>query len=217
MSLVRDKEVIDVSESDFIDPTPGMRKWQHFPASYMSHHGEACCDIAREWMLGNDYSQLNAGDVLTGPRWLRQKFAWGPSHWPLYWCDAVERKTLDCGALAALSRELFIGRGVESHPAQLIQQYSDDAARHWHKNWEGDGASAHWIEDDLIYHEGCAVVAPGGEIKIWDSTASWWVNPRQFGGYAGLLVLLVFALAEQASPFFRWGTHCIVPYEWQNI
>jgi hypothetical protein len=69
----------------------------------------------------------------------------------------VRRKTLDCGALAALAHEIFLARGVKSFPVQLIQQYSEHAARHWQKEWDGKDVSSHWIGEDVIYHEGCAV------------------------------------------------------------
>ena len=70
--------------------TRASRTGRTFPASYISHHGAPCCDIAREWITGMDFSQLNAGHPLTGPRWLRKHFKWGPSKWPMHWCEAVQ-------------------------------------------------------------------------------------------------------------------------------
>lgn len=218
MSLAEDK-LIEVNETDFIDASAAIEKWQSFPASFMSHHGLPCCDIAREWILSMDYSQLSAGNPLTGPRWLRNKHKWGPSTWPLHWCEAVEQKALDCGALAALSHEIFTARGVTSFPAQLIHQYSEHATSQWYKGWNGDETSVHWIKEDLIYHEGCAVVVRDNEIKVWDATATWWVNPKQFGGYAGALALrvLVPSTATAVPPVFNWGAHRIVPNQWQKL
>ena len=214
------KGLIEVNETDFVDASAAMEKWQHFPTSVISHHGKACCRIAREWFLAMDYSLLNAGNPLTGPRWLRHKYKWGPSAWPIHWCEAVGQKTLDCGALAALAHEIFINRGVTSFPVQLIHQYSEDAARQWYAGWHGNEGSVHWIKEDLIYHEGCAVVVRDNEIKVWDSTASWWINPKQFGGYGGVVVLRVFAGSaghNGSSAALSWGTHRIVPNQWQKI
>ena len=196
-----------------------IEKWREFPYSTISHHGERCCRIAREWVMSIDFSQLNGGSPLTGPRWLRQKYTWGPSPWPMHWCEAVERKTLDCGALASLAHEVFTSRGVRSYPAQFIQQYTDEAACHWRQKWADDECSPHWIESDLIYHEGNAVLTAGNEIKLWDASAGWWVNPRQFGGYGGLLALRVFAPESEAgsSGSFVWGAHRITPNRWQKI
>ena len=30
------------------------------------------------------------GDKLTGPRWMREHSKWGPSAWPIHWCEAVD-------------------------------------------------------------------------------------------------------------------------------
>jgi hypothetical protein len=218
MSLVEGNELFEVNETDFVDASAVMEKWRHFPASVISHHGEACCRIAREWILSMDYSLLNAGNPLTGPRWLRSKYAWGPSRWPIHWCEAAREKTLDCGALAALAHEIFTARGVKSFPVQLIQQYSETAARQWYKGWGGGAETAvNWIEEDLIYHEGCAVITRDREIKIWDPTASWWVNPKQFGGYGGVLVLRIFDEQQSAPGGFNWGAHRLLPNQWQKI
>jgi hypothetical protein len=192
-------------------------KWEHFPPSFIVHHGQACCRIAREWIFSTDYAQLNGEHPLTGPRWLRQKFAWGPSSWPLSWCAAVECKTLDCGALAAITREIYTTRGVTSYAAQLVQRYSETSSRHWQKNWDGKEIDAHWINGEVIYHEGCAVVTGDNDIRIWDSTASWWVNPKQQAGYGGLLFVRIIAPGADVSNNFHWGPHRIKPDRWQKI
>jgi hypothetical protein len=158
--------LIEINESDFINVAAAMERWQPSPASSLSDHGGRCCRLAREWVVAYDFSQLGGAPSLTGPRWIRHRYAWGPSRWPLHWCEAVREKTLDCGALAALAREVFAARGVESFPAQFIQQFSAEAARHWQKKWEGAGCAVRWIDDELIYHEGCAVLIGGHELKL---------------------------------------------------
>ena len=175
MSLAVGKGLIEIDETDFVDAGGALEKWRDWPASTISHHGEACCEIARRWAVAMDYSQLGGASLLTGPRWLRSKYKWGPSGWPIHWCEAVRRKTLDCGALAALARELFLARGVRSFQAQFIEQFTEDAARDWNSRWSEEQTPSEWIRDDLIYHEGCAVVTSGREIKVCDSTATWWV------------------------------------------
>lgn len=217
MSLAEGK-IVELSETDFVDVRAAIEQWQHFPASTISHHGQRCCRIAREWLFSTDYSQLNGENILSGPRWLRQKFTWGPSPWPISWCEAVERKTLDCGALAALTHELFAARGVQSFPAQFIQQYSENATRQWCSKWDACATPVHWIRESLIYHEGCAVVMQGDEIKLWDPSAGWWVNQRQFGGYGGVLAIRLFAdeLAECPRNLV-WGRHHVIPNQWQRI
>ena len=86
MSLAEGSGLIEVNENNFMEAAAAINKWQHFPASVISHHGERCCEIAREWILSMDYAQVNAGSLLAGPRWLRQRYTWGPSSWPIHWC-----------------------------------------------------------------------------------------------------------------------------------
>lgn len=217
MSLVEDKELIEISETDFVDLQGVIEKWQHLPASAITHHGRQCCHLAREWIFSTDYAQLNGEHPLTGPRWIRQKYTWGPSGWPISWCEAVERKTLDCGALAAITREVFAQRGVTSYTAQFIQLYSADSTRHWLKKWDEEKVSSHWINEDLIYHEGCAVVVRDNQIKLWDPSAGWWVNPNQSAGYGCLLAVRVCAPYIDSQSELRWGTYRIVANQWQKI
>ncbi|HEX9930658.1 MAG TPA: hypothetical protein VGB02_19135 [Pyrinomonadaceae bacterium] len=132
--------------------------WREFPYTNVSHHGSTCCEMAREWLYAMDYTQLNGGSPFTGPRWLRQRYNWGPTVYPIHWCEAVEEKTLDCGALASLSREVFKSRNVRAYPAQLVQQFTTHATAQWQKKWSEKEASTHWINDDVIYHEGCAIL-----------------------------------------------------------
>jgi hypothetical protein len=207
--------VIDAEQGGVADVDAGIQNWEHFPASYMSHHGAACCETAREWIVGMDFSQLHGGNPLTGPRWLRNNFKWGPSKWPMHWCEAVREKTLDCGALGALSHQLFLARGVRSFAAQLILEFNDASTRHWRETWSKENVCAHWISEGLIYHEGCAVAVHGNEIKVWDSTATWWVNPKQFGGYAGLVALRIFDPGSSES--FTWGKHVLPANTWTKI
>lgn len=217
MSLAVGKEMEEVGGADLNGAGCAGGQWEHFPASAILHHGKLCCRLAREWIFSTDYAQLNGENPLTGPRWLRQKYKWGPSKWPLSWCEAVELKTLDCGALAAISHEIFTARGVQSYAAQFVQRYSEASARHWQKKWDGDEIPTHWIGEDFIYHEGCAVLVRDNQIKFWDSTAGWWINPMQAGGYGSLLALRVFAPHLDAPADFNWGTRRIVPNQWQRI
>ena len=215
MSLAEARIKIKVTEVDFADAA--VERWRDSCASYISHHGEECCHIAREWFHSIDFSYLNAGTKLMGPRWLRIKYKWGPSAWPLHWCEAAEKKTLDCGALAALAREAFIARGVECYPTQLIQQYTDGNAHHWSQSWEEAVVPVNWIIKDLIYHEACAVVGQDDELRIWDPSSRWWVNPKQFGGYGGVLAVRVFVPADSPRRAFKWGAQSVTPNQWEKI
>ena len=194
-----------------------IEKWEDLPASPLADHAAPCCRIAHEWFLAMDFSQMQAGDPLTGPRWIRERYKWGPTRWPLYWCEAIQAKTLDCGALAALSQQAYLGRSIRCYTAQFIQRYTVEDSKHWYAAWERDQASAHWIEDDLVYHEACAVVVRDSEIRIWDPTASWWVMPKQFEGYGAVLALRILTPDNVEPKAFHWAMHRITPNLWQPL
>lgn len=188
-------------------------KWTDWPTSSLSHHGRACCDVAREWVLGMDLSQLGQAPPISGPRWLRQRYPWGPSPWPMHWCEAVARKRLDCGAHAAISHEIFKSRGVTSFPAQFVQQFSSDATRHWAHKWAEEAISPEWLDDNLIYHEGCAVLDDKGEARLWDASAGWWIDPRSTGGYGSLLAVRIFDPSGTYAEL-DWGGRRLPVNQW---
>ena len=215
MYLVADNGEPVQEEGDAPRQCPSAR-WENFPFSSLWHHGQACCDIAREWVIANDFAQLNGGDLLSGPRWLREKYQWGPSAWPLHWCDAVSRKSIDCGAHAALAHEAFSARGVTAYRAQFVQRYSAEATSEWRRKWGDDQVSDHWITENFIYHEGNALLIGDDEVKLWDGSAGWWLNPRQVGGYGSVAAVRIFADARDGATL-RWGGHSIAPNVWHQL
>src|SRR5215203_96792 len=96
MSLVEDKP-LSRDATEIGDVSRAIRYWEHMPPSTFRHHGRRCCKAARDWIVSMDHSQLSGHSVNTGPRWIRQRFAWGPTAWPICWCEAVKEKILDCG------------------------------------------------------------------------------------------------------------------------
>jgi hypothetical protein len=165
-----------------------------------------------------DFAQLNGGGLTSGPRWLRQKYKWGPSPWPMHWCEAVKRKTIDCGAHAALALEAFRARGLTAFPAQLVQRYSEEATEQWRGKWEGEDVACHWLDAEHIYHEATALLTGEDEVKIWDGSAGSWVAPRQAGGYGSLVAVRICA----AGPFgggdgLRWGERRLKPGVWVQV
>ena len=192
-------------------------RWRNFPNSRISHHGAPCCDVAYEWLLAFDFAQLNGGDRLTGPRWMREHSAWGPSAGPIHWCEAVDAKIVDCGAHAAMAHEAFTSRGVPAYRAQFIQRYSVDAAASWRANWDEMGVSNHWIDGEAIYHEGNAVLIGADEVRLWDGSAGWWIDPRGSRGYGGLVALRIEAEPGQFATPLNWGGRRIVPNEWTAV
>lgn len=191
--------------------------WQDWHASHISHHGKICCEIAREWVTATDFSALNGDCKFTGPRWLRQKFKWGASRFPIHWCEVVRRDTLDCGALAALAHEVFTARGVRSYRAQLVQKFSRVATNQWTNSWSENCAPLAWVKDDLIYHEGCAIETGERKIKVWDASAGWWIDSKPANGYGALLAIRVSGFNLEPGELFTWGEHTLKASEWKEI
>jgi hypothetical protein len=191
--------------------------WKDWQPSQISHHGALCCEIAREWITATDFSELNGDCTFTGPRWLRQKFNWGASSFPIYWCEAVRRKTLDCGALAALAHEIFTARSVRSYRVQLIQKFSSVATSQWMNSWGDCREPLPWTKGDLIYHEGGAIDTGGRNIKVWDASAGWWVDSKPANGYGAVLAIRLSGLNLRAGEIFTWGEHIIKAGEWKEI
>ena len=210
-----------IETTNFTRPTsaPVFDKWKDWHASEISHHGAMCCEIAREWLTATDYSELaSGGGITTGPRWLRQKFNWGASAFPIFWCEAVRKKTLDCGALAALAFEVFKARGVKSYRVQMVQRFSDVATKQWESSWNPGSEPLRWTQEDLIYHEGCAIDPNrDGEIKIWDSSAGWWVDPASKDGYGALLAVRLSGFNLPQDARFAWGAHTINAEQWTAV
>jgi hypothetical protein len=194
-------------------------RWADFPSSYLSHHGQPCCDIAREWLVAMDFAQLNGADRSSGPRWLRSRYSWGPSSWPMHWCEVVKRKTIDCGAHAAISRALFEARGLTAFAAQLVQQYSKDATDQWRIKWAQDDVSCHWLDGQHIYHEATALLTSGRAIKLWDASSASWVDERQSStGYGSLAALRVNVPEPHSTGgSLLWGNRAITPNRWNQL
>jgi hypothetical protein len=192
-------------------------RWKNWHPSQISHHGTLCCEIAREWITSTDFSELNGDCIFTGPRWLRQRFDWGASTFPIYWCEAVRKKTLDCGALAALADQIFTARGVKSYRVQVVQEFSNVATAQWSSSWNPGNDPLPWINGDLIYHEGCAIETGDQKIKVWDPSAGWWIDSKPANGYGAMLAIRFsgFNLAPEAS--LVWGKNTIKADEWTEI
>jgi hypothetical protein len=213
MYLVADKALAQPSDAGI----QSFAAWENFPNSYLSHHGAPCCDNARAWFRAMDFAQLNGSPRTSGPRWIRKKYEWGPSPWPLHWCQALDAKSIDCGAHAALAAEAFQARGVPAARAQFVQRYDASAVSQWRKRWDEEAVSDHWLAKDFIYHEGNAVLT-GNDMKLWDGSAGSWLNPRHTSGYGGLIAVRIAIPENEDEPrMLNWGGHSIRTGQWQSL
>ena len=213
MYLVADNALAEAPRNE----TASFARWENFPVSHLSHHGQSCCETARQWFRGMDFAQLNGGGLMGGPRWIRQKYHWGPSVWPLYWCEALNTDIIDCGAHAALAQEAFEARGLTSFRAQFIQSYGDRAVDQWRTRWGQDEASDHWLGDGYIYHEGNALLVDEDEVKLWDGSAGCWLNPAHTKGYGSIRAIRVSISKPKESLGIRWGPHRLSINQWQDL
>jgi hypothetical protein len=189
------------------------QRWADWPPTQLEHHGQQCCETAREWLANTDDAQRAGGDVMSGPRWIREKFKWGPTSHPIFWCEVFETDMVDCGIHAALAFEVFSARLVKCFRVQMIQEFSASALSHWETLWAD--IQTDWLHGDKIYHEGCAVVNPAtGRLKVWDPSSSWWIDRRNSGGYGSLRSIRIFS-ARSSS--LEWENALIVPNQWHEL
>lgn len=198
------------------------------PVSVLAMHSGHCCKVVRAWFrtLARSMVALHPGP----PMWIRERWEWGPTSWPVYWCDLAKRDKLDCGALAALAREAYLALGDEVRPAQLLERFDTTSIENWRSLW---GAEAEqWTFGDLAYHEAVALLAapetrrlekeaPASLIRvnIWDPTDLHWVEGNSTTGLGSLVALRVCAgqgLAKEHSELgdFRWNGVCLRSSVW---
>jgi hypothetical protein len=208
---------LETSEQSVPARSPSDR-WENFRYSRLSEHSGRCCKIAREWTEAMDFAQLGGGALSSGPRWLRAKYKWGPSKWPMHWCEVVERETIDCGAHAALALTIFRARGLTAFAVQLVQEFDRNATSQWSGKWASEGVSCHWLDDLHIYHEATALLIESGEVKLWDASAGSWIDSRQRdGGYGSVTAIRIFAEGDHAEAQLHWGGRMLEPNVWNQL
>lgn len=199
-------------------------RWVEHPGSYILHHDAECCEEARLWFLAYARSmemRSLARYELKAPTWLDQLYTWGPSEWPIAWCELVKEKVLDCGVFAALAREVFKAQGYEAHPAQILLSFNESCTNHWKDLWisgkrKQPGVKPTkafpWIGNSLVYHEICAVEMPDGTAKIYDSTWGNWLEPQARIGFGALLAIRV-----ECPRLLRWNNKLLSCGEWNDL
>jgi len=167
-----------------------LEHWRNKSISVILDHGQSCCTLAKEWFISMDKSLVADSNTLSGPKWLRERYRWGPIRRPLYWCDIVNVEALDCGAFAAITREIFISRGLTCLPVQLVQKFPLYNIKHWKETWLKAKVPFDWAEGPLVYHEAVAVVIKENCIEIWDPVDAHWMSLRT-RGYGATIALRV--------------------------
>lgn len=60
-------------------------------------------------------------------------------------------------------------------------------------------------------------VKVGGELKFWDASAGWWINPNTKDGYGSLLAARISAFNLSPDKRFNWGKHELKAFEWKSL
>lgn len=63
------------------------------PVSRFSTHAGSCCRIARQWFECMARAAMRSWGP--EPRWITERWKWGPTVWPIHWCEAVTSHELD--------------------------------------------------------------------------------------------------------------------------
>lgn len=219
---VQDKNHSDLLREIF-ESESHFSSWIEHPSSSIVHHEHSCCEEARLWFLSYARSMeagLGSQFTMKAPSWLSQLFEWGPSEWPISWCEVVKEKVIDCGVFAALAREVFKAQGLEPFPAQALLSYNSVCTGHWQEFWEKRKKKKirnqrdlfPWIGNEVVYHEICVLEMPDATARFYDSTWGHWYLPESRVGFGALL-----ALRSECSRVLRWGKRTMTCGEWVDL
>ncbi len=125
------------------------------------------------------------------PVWLFHQFKWGPHAWPVRWRDIPEMPYTDCGFMAALSVEIYRWRKAPVFPCQLVLSFTEESTSGWARLWGAAGLGAHWCSGTFAYHEGCALIGPDGEARIWDPLGRFWLPVSSCVHYEGVIAFRI--------------------------
>lgn len=174
-------------------------------------HGSACCRTARRW-LGAVHAAGAPSAPLTGLGWIADMYPWGPTRWPISWCELVEQEKLDCGAQAAVAREVLRDSGFAALGVQLLIRANTTDIGHWRRTWTDGGVAPNWLFERLYYHEAVGIAADG--LAVFDPTRNWRIPPDAATGDGTVAAIRV---TGSPSPTVRWGRHELTVGDWTLV
>lgn len=195
--------------------TNDLSRWLFQPTSRLLEHKDPCCKIARCHLLAMARSfdfRITEGQSTTGMHWLQSHFKWGSNPWPLYWCQAMKRKTIDCGVFAEFAKTIFEAKGYEVFHAQIIEKSSNAATAHYANRWIRESGNFEWIGHGFIYHEILGVTCPNDTTRLFDPTDAVWLNPRSISGFGCPIAVR----SEFFTPLL-WGPYNLLPDRWTEL
>jgi hypothetical protein len=102
-------------------------------------------------------------------------------------------ETHDCGAMAALSTEIYKMRGVDARPIQLILAFNETTTDAWSALWRDTILEYPWCGKGFAYHEATAVFDDQGQFQIWDPLGRFWLPLEMGAGYESVVAYRVDA------------------------
>jgi hypothetical protein len=188
--------------------------WAQASVSTLADHGR-CCAAARGWLVAMSRSldfAATDGLVFAAPRWLMHRWKWGPTRWPVSWCEAVRAEAVDCGVFGAFAREIFRAKGVEAYGGQVLRSCAGTTTAHWRAKWAALPGAFNWIGENAVYHEVCIVRVGRAEARVYDPTDGAWLEHAVKGGHGGHL-----AIRGELPVALQWGPHTLVNGQWTEI
>ena len=174
-------------------------------------HGSSCCASARGW-LGAIHAAGGPTAALSGLGWISEMYPWGPTQWPMSWCELVEQQKLDCGAHASVAREVARQGGVQLLGVQLLLWAGARDIAHWGSAWREGGVTPTWLFEGLYYHEAVGAAADG--LVVLDTTRNARVLPD--GGSTNGSVAAIRVSGADAE-VVRWGPHDLTTDKWMVL
>jgi hypothetical protein len=190
------------------------KEWRQASGSTLVHHGE-CCERARAWLLAMGRSHdftCTDGLAFAAPKWLTTKWTWGPTRWPVAWCEAVKADTIDCGVFGVFALEIFRAKGIEAYPGQVLRTYAEESTTHWRKKWRAMPGAFEWIGDRVVYHEVCVVRVDRDQARVYDPTDGIWLEPGVRGGHGAHV-----AIRAEVPQALKWGAYTLVHGRWAEM
>ncbi len=187
------------------------------PISPVISHQDECCTHAKEWFITLDASLRDPTNVWVGPTWISEKYQYGPSSWPLHWCKLIQMDSLSCNGFTSIACLIFKGRGLKAFPVQVIQRYPRHMTQRWRKEWKSRRLLDEWIYDELVRHEVCGVVDDENNLRLWDGTVGYWLEPVGAQEVGAVLALRPIGLEEGTPDKMKWEDHIITTNEWTRV
>lgn len=186
-------------------------RWKTQPKSVLAdHHACQQCRKARAWfrMLAVSHRRES-----TFPLWIAERWQWGPSRWPYFWCELPYDSELDCGVRAHLATEALLTCGVRALQAQVALRLTSVVLDEYRSRWERHKSCTDWIEQGLAYHEAVAVLDHSSRtVDLWDPDTNSLLDVRAGQVYRGVVGLRIPDIEEGA---WTWqGVH-ISSNAWQ--